>query len=73
MTPPFPLAIQCITENEAKQVARTLQGIADASPPGADYKQLLAAFDIPSVRTLFRDDVFYAIVIGSPPGIHRTA
>ena len=49
MTPIFPIAIQCTTEKEARRVARTLQGIVDASPPGADYKQLLAAFDIPSV------------------------
>jgi len=43
-------------------------------PDGTDHTQLLAAFDNPAVRMLFSDKTsFYAVVIGSPPGIHRTA
>ncbi|KAI6151214.1 hypothetical protein BKA82DRAFT_29765 [Pisolithus tinctorius] len=73
-TSPLPVAIQCKSENEARRVAGTLQGIVNSLPHGADHTQILAAFDIPSVRTLLEDEAgFYAIVIGSPPGIHRTA
>lgn len=43
-------------------------------PHGADHAQILAVLDKPIVRTLLEDEAgFYAIVIGSPPGIHRTA
>ncbi|KAI5999091.1 hypothetical protein EDD15DRAFT_2363117 [Pisolithus albus] len=73
-TPALPLAIQCRSSMEARNVARTLQPIADSLPHGVDHTQMLAAFDIPSVRTLLEDgDDFYAIIIGSPPGIYRTS
>lgn len=73
-TPPLPLAIQCTSENEASQVVRTLQTIVNSLPHDADHTQLLAAFDVPAVRTLLEDEAgFHAVVIGSPPGIHRTA
>ncbi|KAI6157192.1 hypothetical protein BKA82DRAFT_20294 [Pisolithus tinctorius] len=72
-TSPLPVAIQCKSENEARRVAGMLQGIVNSLPHGADHTQILAAFNIPSVRTLLEDEAgFYAIVIGSPPGIHRT-
>ncbi|KAI6001835.1 hypothetical protein EDD15DRAFT_2361143 [Pisolithus albus] len=73
-SPALPLTIQCKSSAEARRVARTLQPIADSLPRGADHTQILAAFDIPPVRTLLEDEAsFYAIVIGSPPSIHRTA
>ena len=73
-TPPLPLAIQCKSENEARKVANTLQPLVNSLPDGADHTQLLTAFDNPAVRTLVSDEAsFYAVVIGSPPGIHRTA
>ena len=55
-------------------MAGTLQGIVNSLPHGADHTQILAALNVPNVRALLKDtDGFYAIVIGSPPGIHRTA
>lgn len=73
-TLPLPLAIQCKSENEARKVANTLQPLVNSLPDGADHTQLLTAFDNPAVRTLVSDEAsFYAVVIGSPPGIHRTA
>lgn len=73
-TPPLPLSIQCKSESEARKVVNTLQSHADSLPDGADHSQFLAAFDSPAVRTLVSDEAsFYAVVIGSPPGIHRTA
>ncbi|KAI6021640.1 hypothetical protein BKA83DRAFT_4494214 [Pisolithus microcarpus] len=73
-TPALPLAIQCRSSMEARNVARTLQPIADSLPHGADHLQILVAFDIPSIRTLLEDGGdFYAIIIGSPPGIYRTS
>lgn len=73
-TPALPLAIQCRSSMEARNVARTLQPIADSLPHGADHVQLLAAFDIPPVRVLLEDaGDFYAVIIGSPPGIYRTS
>lgn len=73
-TPPLPLAIQCKSESEARKVVNTLQPLVDSLPDGADHSQFLATFNNPSVRTLFSDEgSFYAVVIGSPPGIHRTA
>ncbi|KIM55943.1 hypothetical protein SCLCIDRAFT_1220781 [Scleroderma citrinum Foug A] len=72
-TPPLPLAIQCKSENEARKVANTLQLLVNSLPDGADHTQLLAAFDNPAIRTLVSDEAsFYAVVIGSPPGIHHT-
>jgi len=42
-------------------------------PYGADHTQILAVLDVPDVQTLLEDEAgFYAIVIGSLPGIHRT-
>ena len=73
-TPLLPLAIQCKSENEARKVANTLQPLMNLLLDGADHTQLLTAFDNPAVRTLVSDEAsFYAVVIGSPPGIHRTA
>jgi len=51
-----------------------LQEIVNSLPHGADHTQILAALDVPDVQTLLEDEAsFYAIVIGSPPGIHHTA
>jgi len=51
-----------------------LQGIVNSLPYGADHTQILAMLDVPDVRMLLEDEAgFYAIVIGSPPGIHHTA
>jgi len=73
-TPPLPFAIQCKLENEARKVVNTLQPLVNLLPDGADHTQLLTAFDNPAVRTLVSDEAsFYVVVIGSPPGIHRTA
>ncbi|KAI6010572.1 hypothetical protein BKA83DRAFT_4503241 [Pisolithus microcarpus] len=73
-TPPIPLAIQCTSEHEARHVAMTLQPVLDSLPRNPKHLQLLNAFDTPAVRSLLQDSTeFYAVVIGSPPGIHRTA
>ncbi|KAL4064537.1 hypothetical protein J3A83DRAFT_4191256 [Scleroderma citrinum] len=63
-SPPLPIAIQCISVNEAKCVTKTLQTIVNSLPPNPDSIQLLDAFD---------DGGFYAVVTGSPPGIHQTS
>ena len=58
-------------EDEATWVAGCLQGIVDTLPPAPSHSTLLAAFNIPSVRTLLEDEEdFYVIVCGNPPGIH---
>ncbi|KAI5987656.1 hypothetical protein EDD15DRAFT_2372016 [Pisolithus albus] len=73
-TPPIPLAIQCTSEHEARHVAMILQPVLDSLPRNPKHLQLLNAFDTPAVRSLLQDSTeFYAVVIGSPPGIHRTA
>jgi len=73
-TPPLPFTIQCKSENEARKVVNTLQPLMNSLPDGANHTQLLTAFDNPAVWTLVSDEAsFYAVVIGSPPGIHRTA
>lgn len=60
--------------NEATKVINTFQPLVNSLPDGTDHKQLLTAFDNPAVRTLISDEAgFYAVVLGSPPGIHRTA
>ncbi|KAL4079454.1 hypothetical protein J3A83DRAFT_4185472 [Scleroderma citrinum] len=73
-TPPFPLAIQYVSEMEARHIAGTLQAIVDSLPHGADHTQILVVFNIPSVQRLIKGDGdFYTIIIGSPPGVHHTA
>ena len=50
-----------------------LQGIVNSLPHGADHTQILTVLNVLDVRTLLEDEAgFYVIVIGSPPGIHRT-
>ena len=72
--PPLPLAIQCKLEHEARHVAGMLQGIVNSLPHGADHTQILAVLNVLDVQMLLEDEAgFYAIVIGSPPGIHHTA
>ncbi|KIM50422.1 hypothetical protein SCLCIDRAFT_145516 [Scleroderma citrinum Foug A] len=73
-TPPLPLAIQCKSENKARKVVNTLQPLVNSLLDGADHTQILTTFDNPAIRTLVGDEgTFYAVVIGSPPGIHHTA
>ncbi|KIO04658.1 hypothetical protein M404DRAFT_26113 [Pisolithus tinctorius Marx 270] len=73
-SPPLPIAIQCISEREAQLVCRTLQPIVNALPANPSPTQLLAALgDSRNVRNLLHDDEgFHAVVIGAPPGVHRT-
>lgn len=72
-TPPLPLAIQCTSLKEASQVFRSLQGIISSLDTQPSHQRLLAAFNNITVRGLLDDGPeFYAVVIGSPPGIHRT-
>ncbi|KIJ59848.1 hypothetical protein HYDPIDRAFT_170548 [Hydnomerulius pinastri MD-312] len=76
-SPALPIAIQCVSLAEARRVAGTLQNIVNSLPMHPDTTQLLAAFgDSPLVRTLLEDTTgsgFYAVVIGVPPGVHRTS
>ncbi|KAL4067085.1 hypothetical protein V8B97DRAFT_2025370 [Scleroderma yunnanense] len=73
-TPPFPLAIQYVSEMEARHIAGTLQAIVDSLPHGADHTQILVVFNIPSVQRLIKGDGdFYTIIIGSPPGFSKSA
>ncbi|KAI6140346.1 hypothetical protein BKA82DRAFT_4450763 [Pisolithus tinctorius] len=73
-SPPLPIAIQCISEREAQLVCRTLQPIVNALPANPSPTQLLAALgDSRNMRNLLHDDEgFHAVVIGAPPGVHRT-
>lgn len=51
----------------------TLQPVLDSLPRNPKHLQLLNAFDTLGVRSLLQDSTeFYAVVIGSPPGIHCT-
>ena len=74
LTPPLPLAIQCTSFEEAREVFSLLQGIVSSLVPQPSHHQLLAAFNNATVRGLLKNGPgFYAVVIGSPPGIHRTS
>ncbi|KIM55832.1 hypothetical protein SCLCIDRAFT_30007 [Scleroderma citrinum Foug A] len=71
---PLPFAIQCVSFDEAKHVLRMLQRIVSPLQSQPSHQQLLAAFDNTSVRGLLDDDAgFHSVVIGAPPGIHRTS
>ncbi|KIK80168.1 hypothetical protein PAXRUDRAFT_159355, partial [Paxillus rubicundulus Ve08.2h10] len=74
LSPPLPIAIQCVSLDEARHVPKALQGIVNSLPPNPDSTQLLTAFgDSPSIQTLLGDhDGLYVVVIGVPPGVHRT-
>ncbi|KAF8833297.1 hypothetical protein BDN67DRAFT_1017724 [Paxillus ammoniavirescens] len=76
-SPALPITIQCMSLAEARHVAGTLQNIVSPLPMHPDTTQLLAAFgDSPLVRTLLEDTTgsgFYAVVIGTPPGVHHTS
>ncbi|KIM64932.1 hypothetical protein SCLCIDRAFT_113865, partial [Scleroderma citrinum Foug A] len=74
-TPPLPFAIQCLSMTEATHVMRTLQCMLEPILPEPSTSNLLRVLSSSStVRTLLGDDQsgFYAIVIGSPTGVHRT-
>ncbi|KAI6004459.1 hypothetical protein F5J12DRAFT_837097 [Pisolithus orientalis] len=73
-SPPLPIAIQCISQQEAQLVCRTLQPIMNALPADLTSRELLTALrGSPDVRSLLHDNEgFHAVVVGAPPGVHRT-
>lgn len=73
-SPPLPIAVQCISQQEAQLVCRTLQPIINALPADLTSCQLLTALrGSPDVRSLLHDNEgFHAVVVGAPPGVHRT-
>jgi len=61
--------------DEATHVMRTLQRVLEPILPEPSTPDLLRVLSSSSmVRTLLGDDQngFYAVVVGSPTGIHRT-
>ena len=73
-TPPLPIAIQCISMTEAQRVQSAMQHVLDSvTEVQPSTTQLLKAFgDSSAVRNLLLNGPFYSVVVGSPPGIHRT-
>ena len=73
-TPPLPFAIQCVSLDEARDVATTLQDIVVKLSATPDHNELLAALKDSDACNLLDDKAgFHAVVIGDPPGVHRTA
>ena len=74
-TPPLPFAIQCLSMTEATHIMCTLQRMLEPILPEPSTSNLLRVLSsLSMVRTLLGDDQsgFYAVVIGSPTGIHHT-
>jgi len=73
--PPLPIAIQCLSMDEARLVMRTLQSVLEPVLPEPKTSELLWVLNVSStVRNLLSHvrDGFYAVAVGSPIGIHRT-
>ncbi|KIM60069.1 hypothetical protein SCLCIDRAFT_124978, partial [Scleroderma citrinum Foug A] len=74
-TPPLPLAIQCISLDEATFVMQTLWDVLEPILPEPSTSELLGALStLTNVRNLLSEDQdgFYAVVVGAPAGIHHT-
>ncbi|KAI5983625.1 hypothetical protein EDD15DRAFT_2201917 [Pisolithus albus] len=73
-TPPLPLAIECTSVDEAKVVMQTLQTVLNPILPEPSTHELVRVISAsPAIQNLLNDaDGFYAVVVGRPPGVHRT-
>ncbi|KIJ58681.1 hypothetical protein HYDPIDRAFT_33924 [Hydnomerulius pinastri MD-312] len=74
-TPPLPIAIQCISINEARFIQRILQPLLNSGPPQLSTTDLLRIFEssFAVVNLLSGNrDGFYPVVVGTRVGIHRT-
>ncbi|KIM66481.1 hypothetical protein SCLCIDRAFT_110561, partial [Scleroderma citrinum Foug A] len=73
--PPLPIAIQCISMTEAQHVQSAMQHVLDTIVElHPSTTQLLKAFGNSSVvQNLLPEGPFYAVVVGTPAGIHRTS
>lgn len=73
--PPLPIAIQCMTMDEARLVMWTLQSVLEPVSPEPKTSELLQVLNASStVWNLLshNQDGFYAVAIGLPVGIHHT-
>ncbi|KAI6154759.1 hypothetical protein BKA82DRAFT_4010525 [Pisolithus tinctorius] len=74
-SPPLPLAIECISTDEAELVMQTLKTILGPLLPEPTMQELLDVLSTSLViRNLLKHSTndFYAVVVGNPTGIHRT-
>ncbi|KAG6377896.1 hypothetical protein JVT61DRAFT_14684 [Boletus reticuloceps] len=75
-TPPLPIAIQCLSMAEARALYFVVQPVVAAiSSSTPTTTELLSAFEAANdVRNFFAGTSaeFYAVIVGSPPGIHRS-
>ncbi|KAI5997498.1 hypothetical protein EDD15DRAFT_2364219 [Pisolithus albus] len=75
-TPPLPIAIECESETEARQLHRIFQQTLKSLPPEPSPSDILTAFQHSEmVRHFFPDGSrdFYAVAIGAPAAAtHRT-
>ncbi|KAI6006969.1 hypothetical protein EDD15DRAFT_2358039 [Pisolithus albus] len=75
-TPPLPIAIECESETEARQLHRIFQQTLKTLPPEPSAADILTAFQhAETVRNFFPDGTrdFYAVAIGAPAAAtHRT-
>ncbi|KAI5980473.1 hypothetical protein EDD15DRAFT_2206119 [Pisolithus albus] len=74
-TPPLPIAIECESEKEARQLHCIFQQTLKPLPQEPSPSDILTAFQhSETVRHFFPDGTrdFYAVAIGAPAGIHCT-
>lgn len=73
--PPLPLAIQCLSRAEAQALFRLMRPVLATLTATPSTSELLAAFGAAdAVRNFFGTarTKFYVVIVGSPPGIHRS-
>ncbi|KIK14793.1 hypothetical protein PISMIDRAFT_17024 [Pisolithus microcarpus 441] len=75
-TPPLPLSIECTSADEANLVMQALRNVLDPILPEPSTRELASVLSTsPLIQNLLNDENqegFYAVVVGCPPGVHRT-
>ncbi|KIK80790.1 hypothetical protein PAXRUDRAFT_157686 [Paxillus rubicundulus Ve08.2h10] len=74
-TPPLPIAIQCLSTDEARTIQRTLHPLISSQPQQPTSSELLRILgSLRAVVNLLSSDLdgFYPVVVGTRVGIHCT-
>ncbi|KAF8835148.1 hypothetical protein BDN67DRAFT_984808 [Paxillus ammoniavirescens] len=74
-TPPLPIAIQCLSTDEARTIQRTLHPLISSQPQQPTSSELLRILGSSrAIVDLLSSDLdgFYPVVVGTWVGIHRT-
>jgi hypothetical protein len=74
-SPPLPIAIQCLNLVEGQALYKVIKPVVSAllaTPTPTKLLEVFAGTD--AVRNFFPPTMteFYAVVVGSPPGVHRS-